>query len=61
MAGGEEGGKGQALRSEANGPLPLSVDVTRCVRLARQVSVSLELRVKYDFATVQFGGFTAPG
>jgi hypothetical protein len=58
--GRERGGKGQALRSEANGPLPLSVDVTWCVRLARQVSVSLELRVKYDFAIVQLGGFIAP-
>jgi len=31
------------------------------VRLARQLTKSFELWMKYDFATVQLGGFTAPG
>ena len=31
------------------------------VRLARQLTESFRLWMKFDFATVQFGGFTAPG
>ena len=30
-----------------------------CIRLARQLTERFELWMKYDFATVQWGGFTA--